>query len=615
MTAFFPELRPDELLYSGLARYGASLRYASGRNVSSDVFGRPTAGPVVNLPSGIDAVLLHLPRGHSYTAAQLIDEHTLLPYYAAWLPAERCALVREAMRSASGATPHRLLGLQRSTVHAHASMMHCELCAASDRARFGDAYWRRAHQLPGVWLCPVHESPLQSTRVERGSARGSRPNYVTLESALQAGPAEPMIVPEFLRQHLLALAAGSAWLLDSWQRPRWAHLIAERYRACFADGGWLHPSGRVRQTELRDALAGWYGDDLISVLGCELGPRESAWVDRICRNDPWYPPPLYHLLLVRFLGVGLEGFASTVPTPAEGVVPFRGRKVAERSCRLCDPEGESAWRSPVDGEPDAVRCPSCGFAWTGSPDAKYVVVVGPRWRDEIEAHAADAHLTLPQAARKLRLSRKVLRHLLDRLGITRPDWKSTPATAVRKSTAAEKRERYRAAWLAERDAAPDRSVVELKRHVGAAYNYLWTHDRDWLVLNSPTPNQHRYPGPFVDWAARDAGYLRDCRRVVSSLRRAPGRPVRISRWRITQQLGIVSKIAAHEERLPLTLAYLRKIEESRTDHEVRRIKWACEDLKGGGVALTSSRVRRRANLPRPRFPIHEAYIAELVAPK
>jgi len=37
----------------------------------------------------------------------------------------------------------------------------CETCIESDLLQYGQSYWRRAHQIPGLLWCPEHESPLR----------------------------------------------------------------------------------------------------------------------------------------------------------------------------------------------------------------------------------------------------------------------------------------------------------------------------------------------------------------------------------------------------------------------------------------------------------------------
>jgi hypothetical protein len=36
----------------------------------------------------------------------------------------------------------------------------CESCVSEQREKYGFGYWHRAHQLPGVYWCPWHKSPL-----------------------------------------------------------------------------------------------------------------------------------------------------------------------------------------------------------------------------------------------------------------------------------------------------------------------------------------------------------------------------------------------------------------------------------------------------------------------
>ena len=41
----------------------------------------------------------------------------------------------------------------------------CPLCLKEDLQEYGEAYWHRLHQTPGVLACPVHAIPLSDSIV------------------------------------------------------------------------------------------------------------------------------------------------------------------------------------------------------------------------------------------------------------------------------------------------------------------------------------------------------------------------------------------------------------------------------------------------------------------
>src|SRR5262249_32669730 len=112
MIGFFPEPYPDELCYSLCARYCRRAGYRGRISTVRDLFGSGSFRAVVDMPSRPDSLIASLPPGHGYTVDRFIDEHTLLPFYAAFFPPKRVARVRAEMRQSSGqAKAHILAGL------------------------------------------------------------------------------------------------------------------------------------------------------------------------------------------------------------------------------------------------------------------------------------------------------------------------------------------------------------------------------------------------------------------------------------------------------------------------------------------------------------------------
>ena len=87
MIAFFPEVYPDELVYSLLARYGVRSGYTHYRAIADDLFTSHTAKPnlefVIELSQDAYEVITD-----AMPFESVIMQHTMFPYYARFLPIE-----------------------------------------------------------------------------------------------------------------------------------------------------------------------------------------------------------------------------------------------------------------------------------------------------------------------------------------------------------------------------------------------------------------------------------------------------------------------------------------------------------------------------------------------
>lgn len=157
MIGAFPDLYPDELLCSGLARYEAWMAYPLRYHLLDDLFGASKASVCFDLPGRLGYLVAALPPGHAYTVDWLIDQHTLFPFYAPFLTSARANRVRAEMAGTQPANPRGLTGLNTYRVPLPDFFRYCPCCVEEDRVACGECYWHRLHQTPGVEVCPQHQ--------------------------------------------------------------------------------------------------------------------------------------------------------------------------------------------------------------------------------------------------------------------------------------------------------------------------------------------------------------------------------------------------------------------------------------------------------------------------
>lgn len=106
----------------------------------------------------------------------LLKQSGLFGLYASAMPPSRVALWLEALQRGSLSRPPN--PQQFATGMAGQLMlkrvMHCcPLCVQEDQNKFGLAFWRTVHQIPGVLHCPVHHLALHGACLDCGRSQGS----------------------------------------------------------------------------------------------------------------------------------------------------------------------------------------------------------------------------------------------------------------------------------------------------------------------------------------------------------------------------------------------------------------------------------------------------------
>ena len=177
MIAFFPAPYEDELLYSWLARYYVRTGYMKYVFVGDDLFQTRSELPRIEFinaltEDAIRAVTAYKP------LERIILEHTLYPYYARFIPKEKRLRAFNSLMAMDG-QHFNLLPVPNARSGADRVLRFCPMCAKEDRAKYGEAYWHRSHQLIGAAVCPKHNCILEDTNISMKSK--TSPNLAPAE--------------------------------------------------------------------------------------------------------------------------------------------------------------------------------------------------------------------------------------------------------------------------------------------------------------------------------------------------------------------------------------------------------------------------------------------------
>lgn len=596
MTAFFPNPLPDELLYSAVARYRDMLRLPNEKMLLESLFGSATMVASVEFTGHVDTWLERLPPGHPLTATAVIRSHTTLPYYRPFLPPDRGSDAEERLRSRGGASVCEILGVRASTVPNPPRLRFCPACATEDRECHGSPCWRRVHQLPGVFLCPRHLNVLWESSVSR-SPGVHRHAFVSLAEAIH-GHSTPLPVAADFAELLGTLARQSRWLLDETPIPPGLATLNARYRALLAERGWVRGKCQLRMAELRDAFVSGTGRRLLALLGCALPVRShdaeaDDWFARLLRRPRTAHHPLRHLLLMRFLGIQPAEFFALKPSRAPAaLIPMPAPVVTCRN-RVCS--SESAGSRVTAGGARIVSCRRCGFTCMERDGRRLRVLrYGPVWERRLGELVAMPEATLRSIALQLGVDTNTVKRQAQRLGVQRPTWRARHTSSESPADRRKALGRHRKVWEQLRVAHPLEGRSTLRERAPATYTYLRRYDRTWFEQHQPPRARTDCRRPRVDWRARDAEMFVLARAAISRLK-GRTRPVRISQRAIAREMGHISLIEQHLDRIPETAAFLRDAVESRVEFAARKVA-LIGAARAGKDPLPRWILVRRANL-------------------
>lgn len=538
MLVYFPLIYPDELIYSVVARWLRHQGCAQRTNALERLFGRRFAMASIHVPCGLNVFQQHFPERLDLSPEHLLDAHTLFPYWSAFEPPVRRTQMREAIEEGHTQSIFLRSGLAAYRIPPVRTLRFCADCLREMQANHGEMYWRRAHQLPGVFFCVSHGRPLQVSGVTQ-AVRG-RHEFVPATSGECPNSARYLWRGKsaLAVDRLTDVARRSVDLLEHPTEAKTLTAWAGDYRSQLQHVGLTHSLRRVKQRALDEAFREHMQPVLCALPELVAGQQwRGDWLAGMTRTPRRAAHPLQHLLLQQFL---------------------------DSRSAVTDPFGEGPWRcfNPVadhPGEPTIATmrtgrnhgrifgeftC-SCGYSYTrrlgddGMPEAPRLRTFGP--------------LLIPEL-RRLIAAGMSLRSIADRLRLD--------ATTVVRSA---HESGLPVAWLprARRPLTP-RSPIPRPR--------------------APDPPSRKPQPPSRakrrDWASEDEIELQHVEVAARSLL-GQRPPVRLTIASMERELGRREWLTRRELKLPHASARLRELVESTAAFQARRIRWAVSQTVNG----------------------------------
>jgi len=232
---------PDETLFSLCSRH----HRLSGRGVSAEttqvLFGHRSGGSQHDFPNRIGEFCRRT--GGAYGQPDHVArDRTALSFYA---PFSQEEVVKSAAREMCGPSVAHLkfrLGLLTSRFGANHPLKACSYCMDADLDRYGWVFWHQEHQLPGVWVCPAHLTPLRVAAVKStgvGRFLWHLPSFEKTSSSWADGHD----LASFVRLADVVAKLVRQPRPDGWLEPSVVQLTL---RGQMENRGWVTPSGSIR---------------------------------------------------------------------------------------------------------------------------------------------------------------------------------------------------------------------------------------------------------------------------------------------------------------------------------------------------------------------------------
>ncbi len=553
---YFPQIYPGELLYSVLARYHQHMGARSSIQSMESLFGRRLMVASVDLPGHLDALVERMESVGSLTADSIIDDMTLLPYYVAFQPQRIRDEARQALKSGQTDGLMMQLGMTAFRPVRVTKLRFCGTCLSQMHGEYGEAYWRRDHQLPGVLVCPDHARVLQESQVSLAAL--SRHIFVTPTAKSCPWNAKPLLKDPSskLLPILQRLAQASRKLLESPERAKTLEQWTKHYRGSMEAAGLTYSPKRMDQQRLKEEFSHHHNEILCLMPHVSLGDGFAGdWLAQIVRKHRKAFHPLHHLLFQDFLDHVGTRQARFGHGPWLCQNPLSDHHGAPTIAAVTQHRNKGHWVGMFE-------C-VCGYAYTRSYFPATTKIGEPRFHSY-------GKLLEPEI-RKLVKEQWSLRAISRRLELD-------PKTVIRLATEMG----IAISWSARNDVIPKPIVVavQLNGQTSSPKN----------VVCTKQPRQSK-----VDWEKLDVNLSSRVRSVADHLKnQAP--PVRVTTLRIERSLTGRGWISKRTEKLPKVMSCLTTLTESVTAFQQRRVIWIIQQMNLANEPLQVWKILRRAGL-------------------
>ncbi|RZG13477.1 transposase [Pseudoalteromonas sp. CO342X] len=288
--ACLPVPYPDELLYSVIARYGVHAGITSPKQLLDEVFQNRQIIASVAFQGHLSQISVHYQGNASLTPYKLLQRHTLFPLYSPFVHPNIAAQAKHELLTDCRHSAEVQLGKAASKVKSPHYLRYCPLCVTTQIEQYGEPFWTRRWQLPGLSVCAEHgvqliNSPILISELHRHQFIALSP-YVLLHSNPNQTNHKITLLAEYAQQ-LLNLSEHHIHPLQ-W-RYFYHHLA---YQLGFVRGK------QVEHELIAQLVLGYWGSYTLASFGLNINKAEDTnWLKCLFRKHRKSFSYLQHLLV------------------------------------------------------------------------------------------------------------------------------------------------------------------------------------------------------------------------------------------------------------------------------------------------------------------------------
>lgn len=576
MLGYFPYPYKDETLYSVVARYHFHIGNKSKAITMRDIFKRNgiVHPEYMNKVSVLVKEIAHfIP---AISAEYLYKHHTTAPMYYPFMNANGQSYEEQMTKY------FKVKNKGKFEIPPKNEFYFCKECLKEQFKQFGEGYWNRLHQIPGLLMCKDHELPLSI--YQNFDYRFIQNSFILPNKNLLELPDIALSNAAFFK--LLELSKDIHYFFDNVEDNPQNLDYFNKYKTLTEIHGIAYPMNRVKE-KLAKLVSDYYGDEVLDLL--HSNPKSFDWINfyftkgRINKLHP-----VRHIILMRVLvGSAKNYFEKEFEYKPFGEGPWKcmnplSPHYLEKVVKKINLSIHQGKRN-IQGD---FIC-ECGFTYRlykGESDplkvnyfSNRVMEKGKVWEEKFY-ELVKKGLYQEELAQATKLSRPTIRKIL-REGPD-PIQNGIKKKANKVISSREKKtKKYREIWIQFRENNPHFSRKQLASLSRSAYCWLHMYDQKWLYNNSPATKYAKERRKYIDYLSKDKVHLEMAKNVNenwSTYEKINGRLLRKTYYAFITKGRFRYDLTNNKEWYPQTVKYINSKTESFLEFQKRKIMYILE---------------------------------------
>ena len=302
MLGSFPIPYPDELLYSLVARYHVRSGNKGFRQTHEELFETVELQPdKIVLPNNLKFFVSQLPQGSLLTVESLIKKNTLYPFFRSFLTPIEIYSFKDLLRAKSNISISQVAKI--SDKERNQVLKFCPNCLAEDEQKYGEAYWHRQHQIPGMLICLEHGTVLSDSEI----LLDNKQIHYFAASQVSLSETREILHNDKFRQLALSINQEIDYLSRNYIEFKGMTWLRNKYKSLLMEKGFITKYSRTKfkyhEEQFIEAFVDFYSKELLEAIQPQIWEKRNSYLEYslFSCDITQTIDRITHVLLIKFL--------------------------------------------------------------------------------------------------------------------------------------------------------------------------------------------------------------------------------------------------------------------------------------------------------------------------